>query len=303
MAVLPALPPHAVPVLSGFDYVAVDPKRRRVFAAHSASQALLVVNADTGVVIGQVDVGGPLSGVAVDPKSGDVFTGDGQGDTVSKVDPVAMKVVAKVAVAGNVDATAYDPALDRVYADEDNGTRVFVIDAKRMKQIGVVALPGHKPEFLAIDPATHDVYQNIANRSEIAVIDPKTLRVVRTIATPGVVNNHPLQYDPVYRQIVVAGKNGTMSAYAPNGMRVWTTTVEPGIDQCSLDRTSHTLACAGDSGVEALRLHPHGPPTSLGIRKTDPDVHTVGIDPTTMRAWIVWAGKTGDYVQALRIAP
>ncbi|MDP9025495.1 MAG: YncE family protein [Candidatus Eremiobacteraeota bacterium] len=302
IAVVPALPPRAVPILSGFDYVAVDAKRRRVFAAHSGSSALVVVDGDTGAVLGQIDVGGQMSGVAVDPVTGMVYTGDGTGRTVSKVDPKALKVVASVAVDGPVDATAYDAKLGRVYADEDNGTRIFVIDAKTMRHVGNVALPGHKPEYLAIDPKTHDVYQNIADRNEIAVIDPKTLRVTRTIATPGIVNNHPLQFDASYNQIVVAGKNGVMAAYSPQGTLLGRTTVEPGIDQCSLESVTHTLACAGDDGIEVLRLQRGGAPQAIGHRKVDPDVHTVGIDPKTMRLWIVWAAKKGDFVQALRLS-
>src|SRR6202020_1506396 len=66
---IPALPPQAVPVYSGFDYVTVDPQRRRVYAAHTGSRALLIVDADSGKVLGQVRVG-PLHGVAVDPADG-----------------------------------------------------------------------------------------------------------------------------------------------------------------------------------------------------------------------------------------
>jgi len=302
LSVIPALPLHAVPIISGFDYVAVDVKRRRVYAAHSASSALTVVDADTGDVLGQIDVGGQMSGVAVDPATGMVYTGDGPGRTVSKVDPKSLRVIANVAVDGPVDATAYDPKLGRIYADEDNGTRIFVIDARTMRHVSDVALPGHKPEYLAIDPATHAVYQNIADRNEIAVIDATTLRVTRTIATPGVVNNHPLQFDAEFGQIVVAGKNGVMAAYAPDGTLVGRVKVQPGIDQCSLEPTTHTLACAGDHGIEVLRLRKGAAPQVIGRAKADPDVHTVGIDSKTMRLWIVWAGKKGDFVQALRLS-
>ena len=45
-----ALPPQPVPVFSGFDYVTIDAQRRRVYAAHGGSKALLIVDADSGKV-------------------------------------------------------------------------------------------------------------------------------------------------------------------------------------------------------------------------------------------------------------
>src|SRR6202522_751944 len=202
-----ALPPQPVPVFSGFDYVSVDAQRRRIYAAHGGSKALLIVDADSGKVIGQVRVG-PMAGSAIEPLTGHVFTGNGEDDSVSEVDPVAMKVLRSVDTSGPVDAIAYDPANGRIYADEDDGTHLFVIDAKTFTLVKSIVLPGHKPEFLTIDPETHEVYQNIDDLSEIAVIDPVTLTVKRTIPTPEVKANHPLQYDPDFHQLAVGGTSG-----------------------------------------------------------------------------------------------
>src|SRR5450755_4287732 len=171
MHLIPMTPPAHVQTLSGFDYVTSDADRRRIFAAHTGSNALLIVNADSGAILGQVKVG-PLHGVAVDPSNGHVYTGDGTQRTVSEVDPVAMTVVGSAAVDGTVDAIAYDPTLHRVYADEDDGTRIFVVDTLTMKETSTVQLPGHKPEYLAIDPKTHQLYQNIDDLGEIVVVDP-----------------------------------------------------------------------------------------------------------------------------------
>jgi DNA-binding beta-propeller fold protein YncE len=62
--------------VSRFDYVAVDAARNRVYAAHTGSQTLLVVDGTSGSVLGQVNVG-PMHGVAIDPADGSVYTGDG----------------------------------------------------------------------------------------------------------------------------------------------------------------------------------------------------------------------------------
>lgn len=291
----PAAPPQAVPVFSGFDYVTVDAQRRRVYAAHSGARALLIVDADSGKVVGQVRVG-QVRGVAFDPVTGHVFTGSGD-NVVSEVDPVALKVVNHVDVGGSVDAIAYDPSNGRIYADEDDGARIFVIDAKTFKLVKTIAIPGHKPEYLAINPKTHEVYQNIDSDSEIAVIDPNTMAVSRTIKTPEIAHNHPLQYDAQLDQIVIAG-GGVMSVYASNGTKV--AQIPSGrFDQCDLDPTQHVLACAGDGGITRYQLARGAAPKLLDTTPVDPGVHTVAIDSATHAVFAVWGKRdgSGDFVQ------
>jgi outer membrane protein assembly factor BamB len=302
MPLIPAMPPQSVPVLSGFDYVTVDPQRRRVYAAHTGSQALLIVDADSGHVVGQVRVG-PLHGVAVDAATGHVFTGDGESQTVSEIDPDAKTVLRSASVGGNVDAIAYDPANGHIYADEDDGTRVFVVDAKSMKSIGTVALPGHKPEYLTVDPQSHRVYQNISDLSEVVAIDPQTLTVTKTIATPQIQHNHPLQYDPAYGHLLVGGQNGTIAAYDRNGTLVGTVGIQPRVDQCGLDPQSHRMACAGSGKLTLLEDHPESAPTIVGQADVAQGAHTVAIDSKTGNVWIVWASPDGDFVQSFKVGP
>ena len=219
-----------------------------------------------------------------------MFTGGGD-NVVSEVDPVALKVINHVDVGGSVDAIAYDPSNGRIYADEDDGARVWVIDAKTFKVVKTIAIPGHKPEYLAINPKTHEVYQNIDSESEIAVIDPKTMTVSRTIPTPEIKHNHPLQYDPDYDQIVIAG-GGVMSAYAPSGKKIGETAVGR-FDQCDLDPTQHVLACAGDGGITRYRLQRNGAPQLLDKTAVDAGVHTTAIDSKTHAVFAVWGDRDG----------
>ncbi len=298
MTLLPVAPPQPVPMFSGFDYVVADAAHRRIYAAHPGSAALLIVDADTGKVLGQVKVGF-VAGIAVDPATGHVFTGNGEARSVSEIDPVAMKELRSVDTDGNVDAIAFDPSNGHIYADEDDGTHVYVIDAKTMTSVGAVALPGHKPEYLTVNPKTHEVYQNIANLGEFVVIDPTSLKVTRTVVTPEIKGNHPLQYDPDYDHVIVGGQNGTLAVYTPDGKLVGKTAIQARVDQCTLDRTSHEIACAGSGAITLLRDEPAGAPTILSQAKVDPGVHTTAIDPQTKKIWFVWASPTGDFVQAL----
>lgn len=301
MHLIPVTPPAHVQMFSGFDYVTDDAARHRIYAAHTGSRMLLVVNSDTGVVVNQVEVG-PMHGVAVDPATGHVFTGDGEGRSVSEVDPVSGTVLQTADVDGNVDAIAYDATLHLVYADEDDGTHVFVVDTTTMKQIASISIPGHKPEYVQVDPQTHAVYQNISDLGEVAVIDPKQMKVVRTFPTPVLKANHPLQYDSEYKILVIGGKNGTLAAYTRDGKLLSTAPMPTAVDQCDLNPQTHLIACAGSKKVVVLLLSAQGKLSQVADVDVAEGVHTLAFDRNTGHIWIVWDAPGGDFVQGLKLA-
>jgi DNA-binding beta-propeller fold protein YncE len=286
MPLIPMSPPTPVSLTGGFDYVTVDAAHRRVYAAHTGASTLLIVDADTGAVLKQIKVG-PMHGVAYNGAGTRVYTGNGDDKSVSESDPATFKVLRTAAVGGPVDAIAYDESNERIYADEDDGTRIFVIDAKTMKPIGTVALPGHKPEYLAVDPATHAVYQNIADKAEVAVVDPEKLTVASIVATPELVSNHPLQYDPEFKQIIVGGANGVLSVYGPAGKKLFQTAFPAHVDQCDLDPTTHRLACAGGSEIAVFELAADAAPKAVSSYTTSYRVHTLAFDSKTHDIWAV----------------
>lgn len=297
-AMITTAPPVRVPVFSGFDYITVDEARGRVYAAHTASQRLLVVDARTGDVAGQVWVG-PMHGVVVDPQTGDVFTGDGTDQTISKVDPQAMKVLASVDVPGAIDDMAYDAGLQRIYADEDKGSHVYVIDAKTMKLVATLTMPSTYLESPDVDPATHVFYQNFADVDAFAIVDPTTLKITRVVETPQLQKNHPLVVSESQKLIAVGGVNGVMSTYTLTGERIGDTAVQKRIDQCDTGSVGKLMVCAGNGVVNVIALTAGEAPKVLGSIDTGHPIHTVGIDEKTGDIWVVWSDKDGDFVQRL----
>lgn len=302
MPLAPVAPPQPVAIISHFDYVAVDADRRRVYAAHAGSGALLIVNGDNGKVIGQVETGA-VHGVAVNHETGNVYTGDGESGTVSEVDPKAMKVVNTVDIGHPIDAIAYDSKTARIFADEDSGTQVFVVDAKSFKLLGTVPTHGHDLEYLAVDPDTPSLYQNVPDRNEFVIINTNTLKLMKVVPTPELTVNHPLQFDAALREVVVGGHNGVLSVYSPDGKKLSQATMPPNVDQCDLEQATGTLACAGRGKLWTMQIAAGKAPKLTAVIDTGHSVHTVAIDPTTHWIWTVWAGPKGDFVQAYRTQP
>ncbi len=303
MPLLVAAPPQPVPTYGGFDYVAVDETRHRVYAAHTRSNRLLVVDALTGRIGGQVVVG-PMHGLAVDSRTGDVFTGNGSDNTLSKVDPVAMKVLSSIDVPGHIDAIAYDPAQQRIYADQASGANVYVIDGATMKLLGAIVMPADDLESPSIDPDTGILYQNLANGGGFAIVDPNSMRILRVVKTPQLKDNHPLVFARGARQVIAGGVNGTISAYTPLGAYVGDAAVQPNIDQCSTGSKGNLVVCAGRGIVTMLSVRSGAAPAVLASLNTGHiGVHTVGIDESTNAVWIVWSDAQGDWVQRLNWSP
>lgn len=303
MPITVAAPPERVPVFSGFDYMTVDEARRRVYAAHSRSDRLLVVNSETGTVAGQVDVG-PMHGVVVDPPTGLVFTGNGTDQTISKVDPVAMKVLASVTVPGNIDGMAYDPKRGRIFADQDGGGNVYVVDGSSMKLLATLEMPADDLESISVDPATGTIYQNLANGGGFAVIDPATLKVRKVVKTPQLEKNHPLVFAPAANQVLVGGINGVLSAYTPEGTLVGSADVAQHIDQCSTGAKGALVACAGHGVVNVVAATNGAAPKVVATIDTGhPGIHTIAIEENTGDVWVVWSDPKGDWVQRYRYTP
>lgn len=303
MPITVAAPPQRVPIFSGFDYVTVDETRHRAYAAHSASQRLLVVDTQSGRVLAQVDVG-PMHGVAVDPSTGVVFTGNGSDKSVSKVDTAGAKVVKSVDVAGDIDAIVYDPSRGRIYADQDGGPSVYVIDAATMKQVGTITMPADDLESPAVDPKTGILYQNLANGGGFAIVNPASLQVVKVVKTPQLQDNHPLAFATGANQVIVGGVNGVLSAYAPDGTHVGDVQVQPHIDQCSTGSKGNLVVCAGRGIVTVIAVKAGAAPRVVGRLETGHrGLHTVGIDEATNDIWVVYADLHGDWVQRLKWSP
>jgi DNA-binding beta-propeller fold protein YncE len=303
MPITAAAPPQAVPVFGGFDYVAIDETHHRALAAHTASKRLLIVDAATGTVTGQVDVG-PMHGLAADPATGDVFTGNGTDNSLSKVDPVAMKILSSVDVPGAIDAIAYDAARGKIYADQDGGGNVYVVDGATMKVLGTIAMPADDLESPSVDPKTGLLYQNLANGGGFAIVDPVAMKVVRVVKTPELQNNHPLVFAPAANQIIVGGINGVLSAYAPDGTLVGSAKVAPHIDQCSTGSKGALVVCAGHGIINVVAVASGAAPRVVATLDTGhTGLHTVGIDETTGDLWVVWSDAKGDWVQRLSYSP
>jgi len=268
-----------------FDYISVDPSSRRVYLSHGAE--VLVVDADTGSLLGKVS-GLELShGVAVVPDLRRGFITDGAKGKIVIFDLKSLKVIGEANAAKDADSIVYDPASKHVFSFNDDSHSSTVIDPATGRVIGTIDLGG-APEFAVAD-GRGMIYNNLEDKSEVIAIDSRT-RVVKSrwsISPAGA--PAPLAIDREHRRLFVAGRNPQMVALmdADNGKVLQALPISAGADACVFDPARQLLFVSTREGW--IHIFHEDSPTHLaesGKVKTEYGAKTMGFDPRTSRIFV-----------------
>jgi YVTN family beta-propeller protein len=188
VALLAAIPAGAAPVTApnyhllqkvtlggegGWDYLTVDPDARRLYISRGTH--VMVVDADTEKVVGDIPNTNGVHGIAIASKLGRGFTSNGRDNTVTIFDLKTLKTLGTVPVGTGPDCIIYEPKTQRVFTFNGRSNDSTAIDAKTGKVAGTIALGG-RPEYAAVDGAGM-VYDNLESTSEVVAIDANTLAV------------------------------------------------------------------------------------------------------------------------------
>src|SRR5258708_18001655 len=118
----------------------------------------MVVDADSGKVLGDIADTPGVHGIALDADLGRGFTSNGREHTVSIFDLKTLATRSKVKVGQNPDAILFDPATKRVFTFNGKSNDSTVLDAENGTVLGTIKLDA-KPEFAA-SHANGDLYVN-----------------------------------------------------------------------------------------------------------------------------------------------
>jgi DNA-binding beta-propeller fold protein YncE len=130
----------------GWDYVVPDATNHRVFIARQ--NRLMVVDEDSGKLLGEVTGIQGAHGTAVVESTGHGFATSGNDQSVVMFDLKTLKPLARIPAAEDADAIIYDSSSNRVFTMNGDANSSTVIDPKEGKQITSIALGG-KPEYAA----------------------------------------------------------------------------------------------------------------------------------------------------------
>jgi len=164
----------------GTDYLTSDPATGRVFISRATH--VMVVDAATGKVVGDIPDTPGIHGIAIVAKSGHGFTTNSRDSTSTMFDAKTLAPIKKIKAGINgLDGIMYDDATDRVLTinhSTPEGTAT-VIDPNSGEVVGKVTLSGRAPEG-GVSDGKGRIFINIEDKNAIDVVDTKTWKVVAT---------------------------------------------------------------------------------------------------------------------------
>ena len=216
----------------GWDYLTIDSDARRLYIARATR--VMVVDVDTGKLLGEIPNTQGVHGVALVPKRKQGYITCGGDNSAMIFDLATMKETARVKVGTRPDAIVYDPASDRVFTFNAGTKDTTAIATETGTVAGTVPLGG-KPEAAVSDEKGH-VFVNLEDKNEIVVIDSKNLTVKsRWPTAPGETAVGLAMDRAKNRLFCTCGNEKMVVLDAESGKVIATLPIGKGTDACVFD--------------------------------------------------------------------
>src|SRR6266404_4504100 len=269
----------------GWDYLTVA--GRRVYISRGTH--VMVVDADTGAVVGDIPNTNGVHGIAIAADFDKGFVTDGHDATVTIFDVKTLKVLGTAPTGKNPDAIIYDPASKRVFAFNGSSNDATAIDAKTGTVAGTTALGG-KPEFAVADEKGH-IFVNIEDTSEIVQFNSDKLAVEsRWKIAPG---EEPsgLAMDRKHRRLFSVCSNKLMVVVnADTGKVVTTLPIGAGTDAAGFDpETGFAFSSNGEGTLTVVHEDSADKFSVVDTVPTQVRARTMALDTKTHQVFLVTA--------------
>lgn len=271
----------------GWDYLTIDAQARRLYISHSTH--VMVVDADTGAVVGDIPNTSGVHGIAIVPQLNKGFTSNGRDSSVTVFDLKSLKTLKQIPVGQNPDAIIYDAASKRVFTFNGASHDATAIDPQKETVNGTIALDG-RPEFAVSDEKGH-IYVNLEDKSAIAAIDSRKLTVeARWPIAPG---EEPsgLAIDRKHHRLFSVCSNKLMLVInADNGHIVAQVPIGDGPDAAGFDpETELAFSSNGDGTLTIVHEDSAEKFSVLENVVTQRGARTMALDPKRHRIYLVTA--------------
>src|SRR5262249_7360416 len=248
------LPAHSK--AGGFDHAAVDESTGRIYVAHTANDAVDIIDVEARKYVGSI---GGLTGVAgalVVPGRNLLLTSNRGENTIGIARLDDATSVHKVPVGIRPNGLAYDPLRGRVLVAHvgdpgiPDSCTVSIVDVVSRERIADVRVAG-RTRWAVYDPVADVYHVNIADPPQIVIIgagDPVYIRRVVPIEHAG---PHGLDIDVAGRRLFCACDAGVVVEIEADGGEALRAEPIAGVpDVVFLDVGLHRLYVAvGDPGV------------------------------------------------------
>ncbi len=271
----------------GWDYLICDSAARRLYISRGSH--VMVVDADTYAIVGDIPGTDGVHGIALAPEFGRGFASDGRSNSVTIFDLKTFNVLGTVPTGEGPDAIVYDSASKRVFTLNGRAGSATAIDAETGKPAGDITLGG-RPEYAAADGQGH-LYNNLEDKSEIIQIDTKQLTVTARWPLAPCESPSGLAMDAEHRRLFAGCHNQVMAVMdADSGKVLATPPIGQGVDANRFDPGTQLAFSSNGDGTLTI-VHEDSPEkfTPVATVTTQRGARTMALDVKTHRVFLVTA--------------
>ena len=268
-----------IPGDEGWDYVLVDSDARRVYISHGSH--VVVMNADTYAVEGDIPDTPGVHGIAVAPEFNRGFVSAGRGNVAVIFDLKTLKTINRVNTGTNPDAITYDGVSKRVFTFNGRSKDATAIGAADGSVAGTLPLNG-KPEFAVAD-GKGSVFVNDEDSSELIEVDAQNLKETHRWPLAPCKSPSGLAGDLKNRRLLaVCDDNVSAVVNADTGKVVATPAICDGPDAAAFDpASSYFFASCGDGKLTVIKEDSPDKYTVVENVPTKKTARTMGLDLKT----------------------
>ncbi|MSO75384.1 MAG: YncE family protein [Alphaproteobacteria bacterium] len=267
----------------GFDHADIHAPSDRLYVAHTANDALDVIDSARDRYIESVSGLKAVAGALVSEARGLVFTSNRGENTVSVFQPHAERDAFKIAVGMQPNGLAFDSARGILIAANvgdpaiPGSHTVSVVDIARRKRIAEIEVPG-RTRWAIYDGALEVFFVNIASPARIVVIDARDPTKVSKAYEVPAAGPHGLDIDLATGRLLCACDAGVLLAIDAVSGRVRGEVSLSGVPDVIFHnpRSGRLYVAIGDPGV--MDVVDIGAMRREEVVPTEAGAHTLALD-------------------------
>ena len=277
------LPPHRAK--GGFDHAAAHAASGHIYVAHTANDAVDVVDAGTGQYAFSVPDLAGVAGVLVSDQSQLIITSNRAENTIGIFKPGRAPSVEKVAVGVRPNGLAFDERRGLILAANVGDPAVpgsytlSMVDLAARKVRVEIPVAG-RTRWALYDPDADAFYVNIQQPPQIAVVHARNPDRIAHLFDVPAAGPHGLDMDRATRRLFCACDAGTLVALDANSGRILDQQPLSGVPDVIWFNPSRSqvYVAIGDPGV--IDVFDTRTMKSLGSVATEPGAHTTALAPS-----------------------
>ena len=272
-----------------WDYIVPDPPNHRLFIARQTR--VMVVDEDSGKLLGEVKGINGAHGTAIAAASGRGFATSGADQSVVMFDAKTFETLGRLPAAEDADAILFDSASNRVFTLNGDAHSSTVIDPAG-KVITNIPLGG-KPEY-GVSAGDGKVYANLTDTSEVVEIDARSATVARRWSTEPCRQPVSMAIDVLHHRLFSGCRSGVLAVSDYQAGRVVSTQpIGMGVDGAGYDAAAGDVFASNADGTLTIIHQDSADRYHVSQTVETPQYsRNLGLDPTTHRVYVA-AAKFG----------